>query len=514
MGDDTGGFSNLARLIERRPGAVFSAFLALHAVVWTWLPASIFFNPFMDVIEGLAYGREWQLGYDKLPPLPWWLIEIVHQIFGRDLFFYALSQLVVVAAFACVWAMARPLAGAAGALVAVLLLDGLNYFHFTAVKFNHDVVQLPLWALAGSMYWLALRRGRLIHWVLLGAALGGALWAKYFVVVLALPLVLFILLDRDARQSLATPGPYVALAVALLVACPHLVWLVQHRFSPLQYAEVKWEPYREPIDHLYYPAKFALYQLWYLVPLFAIAAPLLYPAGQKVRIGADSFDRRIVTLLAFGPAAALLSISLLSGRGPLPMWGYPLWLFLGLWCVLVPAAALDRVRLRRVVATWMVVFVGYAVAFVLDYRVIPLFFHESHARNQGLFPGARLGMEISKRYRSLTGQPLTYVIGSVWIGGNVAHFAPERPRLLVNMDSRRQPWIDRKDLRAKGAVIVWTDNDRNDDLSGDTRVLPPLARVVAPDAQVQEPFTLPFQRGQAVLNVGWAILRPQPAADR
>ena len=37
-----------------------------------------------------------------------------------------------------------------------------------------------------------------------------SLWAKYFVVVLAVPLALFLLLDRDARKTLATPGPYVA----------------------------------------------------------------------------------------------------------------------------------------------------------------------------------------------------------------------------------------------------------------------------------------------------------------
>ena len=30
----------------------------------------------LDLIEALTYGREWQLGYDKLPPLPWWLVVI------------------------------------------------------------------------------------------------------------------------------------------------------------------------------------------------------------------------------------------------------------------------------------------------------------------------------------------------------------------------------------------------------------------------------------------------------
>src|SRR5262249_62040836 len=88
------------------------------------------------------------------------------------------------------------------------MLGGLHYFHFTAAKFNHDVIQLPLWGLAGYAFHASLRRGRLAHWLLLGLVIGLALWAKYFVVVLAAPLALFLLLDRDARRSLATPGPW------------------------------------------------------------------------------------------------------------------------------------------------------------------------------------------------------------------------------------------------------------------------------------------------------------------
>ena len=51
------------------------AFLALHAAVWTALPALLYPNLPLDLIEALIYGREWQLGYDKLPPLPWWLVR-------------------------------------------------------------------------------------------------------------------------------------------------------------------------------------------------------------------------------------------------------------------------------------------------------------------------------------------------------------------------------------------------------------------------------------------------------
>src|SRR6266498_5978029 len=216
--------SRLIAIIERRPQAAFAVFLARHVVLWTALPALLYPNLPLDLIEALTYGREWQLGYDKLPPLPWWLVEVVHRAIGIDAAYYALAQIAVALAFVAVWLMARELVGAVGALVAVLILDGLHYFHFTAAKFNHDVIQLPLWALAGFAFHAGLRHGRLVHWALLGLAIGLALWAKYFVVVLAAPLALFLLFDRDARRALATPGPFVALAVALLIMTPHLVW--------------------------------------------------------------------------------------------------------------------------------------------------------------------------------------------------------------------------------------------------------------------------------------------------
>jgi hypothetical protein len=38
-------------------------------------------------------------------------------------------------------------------------------------------------------------------------------------------------------------------------------------------------------------------------------------------VAADAFDRRIVTLLAFGPVATLFLMSLLTGRDTVPLWG-------------------------------------------------------------------------------------------------------------------------------------------------------------------------------------------------
>ena len=191
----------------------------------------------LDLIEALTYGREWQLGYDKLPPLPWWLVEIMHRAFGADAAYYALAQAAVVIAFVAVWATARPLVGATGALVAVLIIDGMHYFQYTAVKFNHDVIQLPFWALAGYAFHAALERGRLAHWLLLGFAFGSALWAKYFVVVLAAPYALFFCSTATRAALWRRPGHGSRSSSRLSIAAPHVVWLFQTDFLPLAYAE-------------------------------------------------------------------------------------------------------------------------------------------------------------------------------------------------------------------------------------------------------------------------------------
>ena len=494
-------FARLIDAVERRPQAAFAGFLAVHGLVWTALPSLLYFNLPLDVIEAMTYGREWQLGYDKLPPLPWWLAEAMYRAFGTDDALYALCQVLVIIAFVAVWNTARPLVGATGALAAILIIDGMHYFTASATKLNHNVVELPLWALAGFAFYAGLRHGRRRHWVLLGVALGLALWAKYFVVILAAPLALFLLLDPEARRRLAGPGPWIAAAVALAVMAPHLIWLVQNDFLPFAYAEARAAPPQGWLDHLTNPLEFLSGQAFFLIPSLLIATPLFWPAAEPASLaGVDAFDRRIVTLLAFGPALTLVAFSLVTGRGTNAMWGFPLWLFLGLWIVLFAPAALDRMRLAAIAALWTAVFAIFAAVFVADYTVLPDFDHRYRA---AFFPGDLLSAAITQRFAQATGYKPAYIIGSMWDGGNVAHYSVARPqpRVLIDGLPRRAPWIDLDDLRRRGAVLVWTE--------GDPRALPENLAAVAPGAEVGTPFELRYHHGDGVVRVGWAILRPQ-----
>src|SRR5437868_11710155 len=64
------------------PGRVLAGLFVLHFLVWTALPILVCRNLQLDLVEGLAFGREWQLGYWKHPPLPWWTVELARQATG------------------------------------------------------------------------------------------------------------------------------------------------------------------------------------------------------------------------------------------------------------------------------------------------------------------------------------------------------------------------------------------------------------------------------------------------
>src|SRR6188472_2969478 len=86
----------IARIIadaQRRPGTVLAWILGAHLLIWTVLPALVSFNLQLDLVEDLALGKEWQLGYWKHPPLPWWLADLFYRATGQIDSVYVLGPL-------------------------------------------------------------------------------------------------------------------------------------------------------------------------------------------------------------------------------------------------------------------------------------------------------------------------------------------------------------------------------------------------------------------------------------
>jgi len=110
------------------------------------------------------------------------------------------------------------------------------------------------------------------------------------------------------------------------------------------------------------------------------------PSALPPDFSADAFDRRIVSLIAFGPAVAMLALIAATGRGAVSMWGYPLWLFCGLWIVLFVPRTIDALALDARCRYWSAVFAALVLAF--HHQLHCAAAHRSCYRAE-FFPGMR-----------------------------------------------------------------------------------------------------------------------------
>lgn len=532
-----GFFDRIVDYARRRPGAVLAWMLGFHLATWTLVPALVSWNLQLDLIEGLALGKEWQLGYWKHPPLPWWVTDLAYRLTGELDAVYLLGPLAAVICLYVAWLLAREVlsrevlaretGGDIKALIAVAALEAIHYYNFSVVKFAHDQMQLPFWAATGLFFWRAIARGRVFDWMLAGLFLAGAFWSKYAAFALAATLGLILLIDPFARRAWRTPGPYVMAAVFIVAIAPNVWWLVANDFMPFRYVDDRALSATRWYHYLLFPLRWTGGQLGYIAPMLALLA-LVYlprrPIKRETLAGDAAFDRRYVAALALGPFAVTTVVAAVLGRQPIAMWGYPLWTFAPLAVLMLWPPALEAAQLRRFAAGVLAVLIAMPIAFVAAELGEPLFRDRPKATQ---FPGTLLAETITRQWREKTGTPLAYVGGAVVISktargtrvnhgagqfgaNNVAVYSPDRPRVIVNGDLALSPWIDPADLARRGAVLVWQP-------STDRRELPENIRRAFPQAELQPPLTIPRhtlvpRRGELVFYA-FILPRPDPASN-
>jgi 4-amino-4-deoxy-L-arabinose transferase-like glycosyltransferase len=449
----------LAQAVEythRAPGWVLTAILALHLLIWTVLPILVCPNLQLDPVEGLALGKEWQLGYWKHPPLPWWIADATYRATGQLDAVYLLGPLASIVCLYGVYLLAREVISPIKALVSVLVLEGIHFFNFSAVKFGHDQMQLPYWAFTGLYFHRALVRGDLLNWVLAGIFLGGAFWSKYAVAPLAAALGLFLLIDPTARQAWRTLGPWAMATAFVVVVMPHVWWLVHHDFLPLRYLDSRAPLATHWYQYFTYPLQWTGNQVFFLLPAIGLIAALY--VGTKgalmleAPLGRAAFDRRFITALGVGPFAITTLAAAMSGRFPLSMWGYPLWSFTPLAALMWLGPISYPARQERFAVAFLVVFFAFPLAYA-GIEVIEPFIRDRPKATQ--FAGAAAAASITNMWHDRFAVPLVYVCGSEFDANTIAVYSPDRPHVVAHCDPQLSPWIDIEDVHRRGIAVVF-----------------------------------------------------------
>jgi hypothetical protein len=206
--------------------------LALHLLINAFGGYGIFRDEFYYI----ACSKRLAAGYVDQPPLAMFLMAAGRALFGVSQFgirvLPALSHALTVLLGGLI---ARRLGGRKTAIILTCLAVSLAPIVIGhAGIFQMNAFSHLFWTLAAYLLVLIIDRSRPRLWVLLGIVMGLGLLNKidflWFGVGLAAALLL-----TDLRKHLATPWPYAAAAIALLIFSPFILWNITHDFAHLEF---------------------------------------------------------------------------------------------------------------------------------------------------------------------------------------------------------------------------------------------------------------------------------------
>ena len=493
--------SPIVEALRGRPRLVFWFATLTQTLLWVLVPWLFYASPPGDVPLVLAVGREWQLGSVYGPPLAYWLADLAFRLTGGSVVgVYILAQVCIAVTFWAVFTLGSRIVGLSHAALAVLLMAGIAVFAAATPDFGPAVLAAPLTALALLFYWRAVGQGDQRAWFWLGGALGLLALTTYFAALLLVLLAAFTAATERGRAGAMTMYPYIALAMAVVIASPHIVWLLRSAVFAGDDAGnvpslVQW------IKQLFglVGQHAGLLVLVIVGGAFAVERSAAVP--ELVRAPVDPFARLFVYVFAIAPAVLATFIAAMRQQsGPLGGEAAPVVLS-GLAVIVLAGNVIRLYRQMAVGWTWFAFLVGPPLLAVVTILVLPWTVAIDLKVNE---PSAAMGRFFTESFNRRTGKPLAIVVGDARFGGLVALASPQRPTLLIDGAYERAPWVTEADIRQKGAILVWPLSD----LAGTP---PAHLRARFPDLvpEVPRSFERAVQGRLPLMRIGWAMIRPQ-----
>jgi 4-amino-4-deoxy-L-arabinose transferase-like glycosyltransferase len=430
--------------------------LLAFAAVWLLACAVTSLSPPVDNLEQLTWSHSLEWGYYKHPPLTTALAWLAVQVLGRHAWTtYLLGATLTLSAMALFWRLLRDVRGAHHANVALLAGLCITFYNGRLYYFNHNVVLLLLVTAAATACWRAFRQRTWGAWAWVGVVFGLGALAKYQIAVTALSAFVFWLSQRGWRDPVHRGGALLAVLIALLLFTPHLLWLPQHGFAPIDYALGSSLDAQLPLGD-----RFSGAVNWLADELLNRAGPAFLLLALVWTLGARRASPPVrrspaarALLLSWGltPLVFMPLVGLLSGAELQLQWGTPFLLF-AVPCAmeLVPVdwnAASPRQALRIFVgvqALLLTVFLATSPA------IVPAWPH----RYWNAFSSAEFAARVGPLAERALGHPVRVIVGPQGEGGALALHLPGDPLLLLDGRYDRSPWVAPDLVDACGAVAL------------------------------------------------------------
>jgi len=499
--------SIIVELLRSQPRLMFWVATLAQAALWWMVPSLLYSSPPGNLPLVLAIGHEFQLGSSYGPPLAFWSAEIAFDIAGAP-GVYLLAQACVVFAYYGVFTLGRAIVGTHHATIAILLMAGISVFTAPTPNFGPAVLAMPFTVFAIVNLWRAVGERRRTGWFLLALQLGLLLLTTYAGLILVVAISVFLAATRRGRRALRSADPWLASILVVVMLFPHLIWfdLAGDRFS--RAFDLTASTGGSYLGDLLGFTEMLTFSLAGLMVLVVLSSKWHFQSGEKVPVVArsftDPFGRRFVYFFAAVPVFIAALLAGLYRERPTPGDLEPHLVLSTLAIVVLAGNAISWHRPRLVAMAWSLLLVLPPLSAVVAVAALPwLGFSSTDVAR----PAAAMGRFVAENFDRRTGTPLAIVAGEPRLAALVALGAPTRPSLYLDATPDRTPWITADDVRRKGAVVVWPNDDTRPQVPADIALrFPGLV------ADVPRAFERMVQGRLPLLRLGWGVVRPQSEA--
>ena len=477
------------------------AYCVAHVLLWGAVLGLTRNALTLDGAEQFVWSYSLEAGYWKHPPLPTWIMAGLVALFGPSVALpFIAAQCCVAIALGLLWRLGCEFMSAQQSFVAMLLTSLVTYHHVGAEAYNHTTVLLPFLAATLLASYRAMQTRSFLLWGIAGLFAGLSMLVKYLALFPLAMLGLYFVLDPGCRNWRQWAGATLALAVALAVLLPHLLWLHSHDYAPLRYAQSVAILSPDFASSLMNLGSFLFTQVGRLAPFLLVFWWLSRgnaAGGRREPVGAR--ERRFLVLLGAGPLACMLVYACFTQTQMLSRWGGTAFLLVG-WMVVH----------RLPAATWRTAWKPVAAAHLAMVCVVALLAPWASEKfgggSRGRFPSTALAGKVDSLWGTYSRGPIPMLVTDTWTGGNVVAHLGSLP-VLVDGVARRAPWAPPADVLRCGALVL-------EDQSPDRPFEPGVAAYLA----------LARQRGEwrlggdgsperAPVRIAWGIIPPDPGED-
>ena len=486
----------LAVSMLSQPNRTLAVLMLLQLVLWVTTPMLVYHSVPMDIMESTLWGREGIIASHKHPSLPAFILHGLENLTGQASWGgYVAAQMCLLMTL---WLMYRLgchlLQSDKRALAATVLMMVTVYYSTQSVEFNHNVMQMPLWAAAMLALFHATQKTPHSRWwwLLLGVIAGVAFYAKYAVVILYVTIALWMIVNSHARRHLATVYPYLTALIAFVIMLPLLAWLMDNWMLTFDYAQTR---AHEGIDKilLFLPAQ--------VLNHGALLIVVWLSGGLHKDIKLPSPHGDFIVFFALVPVCLTFILALLLGQGAMTKWAVPMTI---LWGVLVVGALSHRWRedvLSKIVLYGAIVVILLAIGYGVARAASP---HLLGKVSKIHAPAHAITEQMERQWDDATNDAPLAIVGGGWEALMVAFHNKDKPSFWGGFNQQTAPWITDDAIAAKGALLIWRHGTmtKNDEIF--------LQRF---DASPPQNLTVPYDGAPNLppMRFTYVIINPQGA---